>query len=299
MSNIGDDVPNWVDRENYPFQHKWMLLDGHRIHYVDEGSADKPVLLFVHPGPGWSFTYRYQIEHLRSEFRCVAPDLPGYGLSEAAHRYSFTLMEQGRVLEKFVKTLDLRHIVLWMNDGGGPTAILALAQQPERVIGLVVGGTFGWSLKRYPGVSRPLWLVTGAVFRVINRYANLLSRSMGSSMALGTRSLSKTERTNYAGPFRDRNARNRPLKLFRSFLDPETQLELDRALPAFHDKAVLIQFGDRDPMTRQKWPERWAEEIPRHSTHLLPGVKHFTFEDAPKETVENFRAWWGDLESKR
>jgi len=52
-------------------------------------------------------------------------------------------------------------------------------------------------------------------------------------------------------------------------------------------------------MTRQKWPERWAEEIPRHSTHLLPGVKHFTFEDAPEETVENFRASWADLESKR
>src|SRR2546425_6821486 len=113
--------------------------------------------------------------------------------------------------------LDLKNTIVWMNDGGGPTAILALAHQTERVTGLVVGGTFGWSLKRYPGVSRTLWLVTGAVFQVINRYANLLSRSMGSSMALGTRLLSKTERRNYAEPFRDRNARSRPLKLFGSF----------------------------------------------------------------------------------
>jgi len=299
MSNISDDVPDWVDRKNYPFQHKWMLLDGHRIHYVDEGPRAKPVLLFVHPGPGWSFSYRYQIQHLSNEFRCVAPDLPGYGLSEAADGYRYTLMEQGHVLGRFVETLDLKNIIVWMNDGGGPTAILALARQTERVTGLVVGGTFGWSLKPYTRVSRTLWLVTGSAFRAINRYANLLSRSMGSSIALGTRSLSKTERLNYAGPFRDRNARSRPLKLFRSFLDPTTQQELDRALPAFHDKAVLIQFGQRDPMTGQKWPQRWAEEIPRHSTYLLPGVKHFTFEDAPEATVENFRAWWADLESKR
>ena len=122
---------------------------------------------------------------------------------------------------------------------------------------------------------------------------------MGSSMALGTRLLSKTERRNYAEPFRDRNARSRPIKLFRSFLDPTTQQELDRALPAFHDKAVLIQFGQRDPMTGQKWPQRWAEEIPRHSTYLLPGVKHFTFEDAPEATVENFRASWAGLKTKR
>ena len=274
-----------------------MILNGHRIHYVDEGCGERPVLLFVHPGPGWSFTYRYQIRHLRDEFRCVALDLPGYGLSEAAKGYNYTLLEQSHVLEKFVEALDLRNIVVWMNDGGGPTAILALANQTQRVIGLVVGGTFGWSLKRYRGVSMTLWFVTGSIFRAINRYANLLSWSMGSSMALGTRSLSKAESRNYAAPFRDRNARNRPLKLFRSFLDPQTQKELDRALPAFHNKVVLIQFGEKDAMTGQKWPERWAEEIPRQKTHLLPGVKHFTFEDAPEATVENFRTWWTDLEA--
>ncbi|OLE70932.1 hypothetical protein AUF78_04360 [archaeon 13_1_20CM_2_51_12] len=98
MSNIGHDVPDWVDHENYPFEHKWMPLDGHRIHYVDEGPRAKPVLLFVHPGPGWSFSYRYQIQHLSNEFRCVGPDLPGYGLSEAADGYRYTLMEQGLVL---------------------------------------------------------------------------------------------------------------------------------------------------------------------------------------------------------
>ena len=299
MSNNGHEVPDWVDRENYPFEHRWMLLDGHRIHYLDEGARTGPVLLFVHPGPGWSFTYRYQIEHLRSEFRCVAPDLPGYGLSKAADGYSYSLIEQGQVLSRFVETLDLRNIIVWMNDGGGPTAILALAHQTDRVTGLVVGGTFGWSLKRYRGVSRTLWLVTGPVFQAINRYANLLSRSMGSSMALGTKSLSKVERKNYAEPFRDRNARNRPLKLFHSFLDSTTQQELDRALPAFHDKEVLIQFGEKDPMTGQKWPERWAEEIPHHRIHLLPGVKHFTFEDAPEATVENFRAWWAELEARK
>ena len=299
MSNNGHDLPDWVDPDKYPFENKWMLLNGHRIHYVDEGPRAKPVLLFIHPGPGWSFTYRYQIEQLRSEFRCVAPDLPGYGLSEAASGYRYTLMEQGHVLEKFIETLDLKNIVAWMNDGGGPTAMLALAHQTQRVIGLVVGGTFGWSLRPYRGVSRTLWLVTGSVFRAINRYANLLSRSMGSSMALGTRSLSKAESRAYAGPFMARNARNRPLRLFRSFLDPQTQEELDQALTAFHDKAVLIQFGEKDPMTGQKWPERWAEAIPRHSTHFLPGVKHFTFEDAPEATVENFRAWWADIETWR
>src|SRR6266700_6401722 len=134
MFNISDDVPDWVDRENYPFRRKWMLLDGHRIHYVDEGPRAKPVLLFVHPGPGWSFTYRYHIQHLSDKFRCIAPDLPGYGLSEAAEGYDYSLRTQSHALERFVQTLNLRNMIVWVNDGGGPTAILALAQQTDRVL---------------------------------------------------------------------------------------------------------------------------------------------------------------------
>ncbi len=140
-----------------------------------------------------------------------------------------------------------------------------------------------------------LRLVTGPVFRGINRYTNLLSWTMG-KMALGTRSFSKTERENYAGPFRERNSRNRPLNLFHSFLDPATQGAPDQSLSPFHDKPVLIQFGAKDPMTGQGWHERWAAELPNHQLRLLPRVKHFPFEDAPETTVENFRAWWAEIE---
>jgi hypothetical protein len=47
-------------------------------------------------------------------------------------------------------------------------------------------------------------------------------------------------------------------------------------------------------MTGQHWPERWAKETSNNRLILLPGVKHFTFEGAPEDTVENFRTWWGE-----
>lgn len=286
--------PDWVDTEIYPFKDNWMIVKGHRIHYVDEGPRNAPVLLFIHPGPGWSFTYRYQIQELRDDFRCVAPDLPGYGLSTAGEGYDYTLLEQGEVLEKLVEALDLVNIIVWANDGGGPTSILGLASHSDHVLGLVVGGTFGWSLKEYPSVSRILRVATSRFSRMINRYTNILSWTMATM--LGTRKLSKNEQMHYTRPFKDRNSRNRPLKLFHSFLDPETQQRLDNSLQAFHDKFVLIQFGQRDPMTGQSWPERWAQEIPKHTLQIIPKVKHFTFEDAPEITVENFRAWWHKIQ---
>jgi haloalkane dehalogenase len=291
--------PSWVDNTLYPFKDNWFSIDGHLIHYLDEGPRNAPVLLFVHPGAGWSFTYRYHVEQFKKEFRCVAPDLPGYGLSVASNRYDYSLLEQARVLKKFVEVLDLRRIVAWANDGGGPTVILALAHGTDRVAGLVVGGTFGWSIKPYRMVVWPLRIFTSPIFRFVNRYTNFLARSMGSKMALGTRTLTESERNQYTTPFKERDSRNRTLKLYASFLDSKTQDALDQALPSFRDVPVLIQFGDQDAMTGQQWPERWAEETNNNRTIILPGVRHFTFEGAPEATVQNFRAWWAEIEEKR
>src|SRR6267143_5354762 len=291
MESTNRTRPSWVDNALYPFRDNWMVIDGHTIHFVDEGPRDRPVLLFVHAGPAWSFTYRYHIRELSQDFRCIAPDFPGYGLSHAANGYHYTLSEQAEVLTKFVQALQLHNIVVWANDAGGPTSILGLAPLADSVDGLVVGGTFGWSLKPYRTVSWTLRIVTGSLFRFINRYTNILAWSMG-HLAVGSRKMSKSESQQYQKPFKERDRRNRPLKLFRSCLDHGTQQELANALRSFHDKPVLVQFGDKDPMTAQHWPERWTKEIPRSRVHIIPRVKHFTFEDAPEATVENFRQWW-------
>ena len=292
VQQITPSRPDWVDNRLYPFKDRWIIVDGNRIHYVDEGPKDAPTLLFVHSGAGWSFTYRHHIQELKDEFRCVAPDLPGYGLSTARDDYNYSLLEQARVLEKFVQALDLRRIVAWGNDGGGSTMILALAAHIDRISGLVVGGTFGWSIKPCRMVVWPLRIFTSPMMRLMNRYTNILAWLMGSKNALGTRTLTKTERGQYTRPFKERSSRNRTLKLYSSFLDGETQKSLDKALPSFRNTPVLIQFGEQDPMTAQHWPERWAQETSNNRTILLPRVRHFTFEAAPEATVENFREWW-------
>ena len=81
--------PQWLDEQLYPFQSRFVEVEGNRIHYIDEGSG--PTLFFVHPGVGWSFMYSDIIQDLRSRFRCVALDLPGFGLSAAAPGFEHPL----------------------------------------------------------------------------------------------------------------------------------------------------------------------------------------------------------------
>jgi pimeloyl-ACP methyl ester carboxylesterase len=87
--------PGWVRNDLFPFRSRFTEVGGHVIHYVDEGSG--PVLLLWHGNPTRSFVYRDAITWLRDRFRCIAPDLPGSGLSTAAAGYAdFAFREQER-----------------------------------------------------------------------------------------------------------------------------------------------------------------------------------------------------------
>ena len=75
-----DGRPDWVSDTLFPFESRFFdTPDGQRMHYVDEGSGAP--IVFVHGNPAWSFEFRQLIEGLRSEYRCIAPDHIGFGLS--------------------------------------------------------------------------------------------------------------------------------------------------------------------------------------------------------------------------
>ena len=77
--------PDWVSDDLYPFESRFFATaSGHRMHFVDEGAGEP--IVFVHGNPAWSFEFRHLIKGLRPEFRCVAPDHIGFGLSSRSDR---------------------------------------------------------------------------------------------------------------------------------------------------------------------------------------------------------------------
>ncbi|NJL57498.1 alpha/beta fold hydrolase [bacterium] len=72
--------PDWLDKQAYPFASQTLDLDAGRIHYADEGTGE--TILMVHGTPMWSFLYRHLIRDLRDDYRVIALDKPGFGLSD-------------------------------------------------------------------------------------------------------------------------------------------------------------------------------------------------------------------------
>ena len=80
----------------YPFRSRWLDASVGRVHYIDEGEGAP--ILFLHGNPTWSFLYRKVVVELRRRFRCIAPDYPGFGLSDHPDDYDFSAREHAEVV---------------------------------------------------------------------------------------------------------------------------------------------------------------------------------------------------------
>ena len=171
-----DRRPSWVPTDLFPFESRFIELDGHRVHYVDEGHG--PVLLLLHGNPTWPFLYRGMIARLRTSFRYVAPDLPGFGLSHAAPGYDFRPASHAAVLACFVEALDLRAYTPFVQGWGGPIGLSVAARAPERVEALVIGNTWAWPVADDAHFRRFSALMGGALggfaIRRFNAFVNLM-----------------------------------------------------------------------------------------------------------------------------
>jgi pimeloyl-ACP methyl ester carboxylesterase len=139
-----EGVPRgWTPPPTSSFSNRSVDIDGQQIRYVDEGKG--PLLLFVDAGTG-SVLWRDVIVRLRDRFRCVALDLPSANPSLATDRERLDFAAPSRILESFVRTLDLNDLTLVLHDLGGPVALGIALRQHERIQALVVTESFGWPL---------------------------------------------------------------------------------------------------------------------------------------------------------
>jgi haloalkane dehalogenase len=136
-----------VNKKLYPFKSNYMTLEnGAKIHYVDEGEGD--VLLLLHGNPTWSFLYRKMIEELKGDFRVIAPDYAGFGLSYASKDFSYKADAQAKLMNEFLTKMDLKDVTIMVQDWGGPIGFNIAITQPERVKAFIIGNTWAWELER-------------------------------------------------------------------------------------------------------------------------------------------------------
>lgn len=270
-----DFVP---DSKLYPFQARWFEGAGPKVHYVDEGSGI-PVVMF-HGNPTWSFLYRKVINELKGQFRCIAVDYPGFGLSERPTGYGYTAEEHAQVIGKLVDALDLDGFIVLGQDWGGPIGMAVALERASRVAGMVFANTWYWpaqgSLNTFSLVmgSPPLqWLI---LYR--NSFVNfIMPRSVATPMPP---EVFKTYQDAQPSPAARLGVAEFP-KQIRKARPMLTRLAAE-APKALAGKPLELVWAMKDPaFGSEAVLARWQRDFPAAKVTRLPNANHYVQEDAP------------------
>lgn len=114
-------------------------VDGLTVFYREAGAPTAPAVLLLHGFPTSSHMFRDLIPLLAPHFRVIAPDLPGFGFSDApsTSRFPYTFDRLADVMERFIETLGLSHYALYIFDCGAPVGLRLAIRHPERITAIV------------------------------------------------------------------------------------------------------------------------------------------------------------------
>jgi haloalkane dehalogenase len=275
---------------SFPFESKFLDVLGARIHYIDEGTG--PTLLMLHGNPTWSFVFRHLVLLLRDRFRCIAPDLPGFGLSAAPNGYGFTPEEHEHMMSAFVDALALSSFTPVVQDWGGPIGLCLAGRDPKRIEGLVIGNTWCWPVNGDAHFERFSRLMGGHIgrfaIRHFNAFVNIFIRA-----GIKRRPIDANTWKAYRRPL-STPERRMPSYIFpRSILKSRAFLaRCEASLRELADKRALLVWGDADIAFRSAERERFEGALPDHRTVVLHGSGHYVWEDAPDEIAAALLDWW-------
>jgi pimeloyl-ACP methyl ester carboxylesterase len=122
-----------------PIRYRTTEVDGIKVFYREAQNVDAPKLLLLHGFPTAGHMFRELIPLLAGRFHLVAPDLPGFGLSDMPSRekFNYTFDNIACVIERFTEIIGFDRFALYVFDYGAPTGFRMAVRRPERITAII------------------------------------------------------------------------------------------------------------------------------------------------------------------
>jgi len=289
-----------VDPEEYPFTSRCLELGHGLVHYIDERPATgepKGTVLQIHGNPMWSFMYRKTTRELvRRGYRVLALDLYGFGMSAKPplEQFDYRASSHSETVARFVEKLDLHHLLLVVNDWGGPVGLGMAVRMPERIDALLLTNTWSWEVEppasgntgymhvvhdwSVENIRNPSkYAETGEIpIRALRGVARINGAVQGSELYTKLRDATLGPYIRLEEPYTALLAPGvaRPTHVFaRSLLEDAVFLrELDTGMSALYGKPVYLMFGDDTAFGPRKCDPGLYESRPACSEGLVCSV---------------------------
>ncbi len=291
MQILSHDPARFASLPDYPFAENWLEIDlgeshSGRMHYIDEGPKDAPAVLLFHGEPSWSFLYRKMIPILvDAGFRCLAPDLIGFGKSDKPDDQDFyTYSRHVEWLQQWRNSVCPQEAALFCQDWGGLLGLRMVGMEPERFACVVASNTF----LPTGGTPSPAFLAWREFAKSSPEFkiGELLQRATATER-------SAAEVAAYDAPFPDEPSKA-GARAFPQLVPVEDGMAgiaenklAWEGLAAF-DKPFLTLFGEDDPVTgglAQPLIDR-IKGAAGQPHGMLSTCGHFCQEDRPTELAQ-------------
>lgn len=271
---------------------------GLRVHYTDEGNRSGRTLVLVHGLAASVHAWRPWVQRLSADYRLLAIDLPGHGLTEAPAGYLASLDGNAALVDALARAAGAERFVLVGNSMGGAVSLAYAMAHPDKLDGLVLIDAAGWPgadgdrggppgfvglfnnpLGRwFMKLIDPRLVITGGLKSayhdeslvtkdVADRYANL-------AMAVGHRDILLTQRPQPARPWTPAD--------FARITTP-----------------TLVLAGEKDALIPVTDARAIAAAIPGARLVTYPEGGHLPMEQLPDETVRDLKAFLGAAQAAR
>lgn len=277
-------------------RHRTVEVDGLNIFYREAGPKDGPVLLLLHGFPSSSHHYRELIDLLSDTYRVIAPDYPGFGMSDAPEmgefEYSFDRFSQ--VIRGFIDELGLETYTMYVFDYGAPVGYRVAAAAPERVNGLIVqnGNAYEEGLREFWDPIKAFWADPNPVNT--NALRGLLT--MDATRWQYTNGVQDQTSVAPESWIFDQALLDRPgnseIQL-AMFYDYRTNVPLYPEWQAYfreYQPPTLIVWGENDFIFPGEGATPYLRDLPDAELHMLP-TGHFVLEEYAEETASLIRSF--------
>lgn len=260
-----------------------VSLRGVRLRYTEAGSG--PPLLLVHGFLVSHKEWRPLLPHLTDRFRCILPDLPGFGASEKPNRGAFPYTREAfaEVLVELLDTLELPSAHLCGHSMGGGIAMTLAADHGERVERMTVIDSASFPFPVPLKGRLPLLPVVGpVVFKKLYRRP-VFRDYFRNDVFSGHPGVDLARVDEYYDDFASREGRDAAYEALRSSVMNLASLEPKlRRVQA----PTLVLWGDEDRIFPSSLAHRLVNALPNAELQLVESCGHAPNEEYPERTAQ-------------
>lgn len=282
--------------------HRFVQVDGLRMHVAEAGVPDGPPVLLLHGWPEHWWAWRHVIPGLADRFRIIAPDLRGFGWSEAPRR-GYRKEELAADVVGLLDELGLERVYLVAHDWGGFVGFLVALLHPERVerylaLNIIHPWLTPGPVRHWPDMLIRLRYQLPILTPLVNRFAIpsrwFLHRRMLTYDTVQPDVWTEDDLEIYRRRLEDPARIRASIRLYRTFATGElTRMMLGRYRQHRLRAPTLLLFGSHDHSMGTHMLRGYEPYADDMRVEFIEDSGHFIVEEKPQLVTERARAFFG------